>query len=465
MTQAREAAKTVTILGCGYVGLTTAAILAEAGYKVYAVEPNPERLRIIQSGRSFFFEVGLDALVAAGISSGQLVATDSYDSVEHSSVVFSCVGTPDKPDGSSNLQYVYDAAKQSAARMPAGAIYVQKSTVPVGTGEQLIEQHFTKDRSIAYVSNPEFLSESTAVADTLWPARVVTGSRDEAAARQILDVYRDIEKAASAVATRASIDKPQRALTTEYISTSLDSAELIKVSSNAFLALKISFANSMAKLADATGADITEVMHAVGTDPRIGTAFLNAGRGYGGGCFPKDVSGLIRSAAEYGVSLPIMKAASDTNDSMADYCVQKIMTALQTADDSTNNHAGSRVAMLGLAFKAGTSDTRRSPAIAIVRLLVANGVQVAAFDPVAMREAEPELPDAVIRVSSLEDAIRDVDCICLATDWPEFLDNLPTLLADMPPASRPHAIIDCMNKLSPDTLPQDMRYDGIGKRR
>ena len=343
---------TLTVLGAGYVGLTTAALLAHAGYTVYVVEPNPKRLDVIKQGRSFFFEEGLDPVIAAGIEKGTLIPTDSYEaSVPNSRVVFSCVGTPDHPDGSSNLTYVFSAAKEAAKYLSDGAVYVQKSTVPVGTGTRIEELFKELGKKIEYVSNPEFLREGTALFDTLCFDRVVVGGRHKEAVERTLNIYRNIETYKHEIAGLANITLKE--VEGKYIAANLNSAELIKVTSNAFLALKISFANSIAKLADQVDADVVEVMDAVGADARIGRAFLNAGRGYGGGCFPKDVSGLIMSGLEHGVDLEIMTAAQEVNTSMAGYIVEKLRDALD------GDLAGKKVAVLGLAFKAGTSDVRR----------------------------------------------------------------------------------------------------------
>lgn len=405
--------KTITILGAGYVGLTTAALLAQAGYTVYALEPNPDRLSAIREGRSFFYEQGLDAVIKAGITAGTLLPTDSYaESIPSSHVIFSCVGTPDNPDGSSNLSYVFAAAEETAKYITNDAIYVQKSTVPVGTGREVTETFKRLDKDVAYVSNPEFLRESTALYDTLYFDRVVAGGNVEAAVQEVLDIYRQLETHRDDIAELAGIKKAEAE--GRYIATDLASAELIKVTSNAFLALKISFANSIAKLADTVHADVTNVMDAVGADARIGRAFLNAGRGYGGGCFPKDVSGLIASGLAHGVELEIMQAAREVNDSMPGYVIEKLQTALG------GTIKGTTVSVLGLAFKAGTSDVRRSPGVTLANLLDHYGAQVKAYDPQAMDEARHELRDAEWLQDSAEAALADADAVIIATDWPEF---------------------------------------------
>ena len=451
----------ITIVGCGYVGLTTAAILANCGFEVRAIEINPERLKIIQSGRSFFFEAGIDELLAAAFKKKTLTVTDSYEAaIPGSSVVFSCVGTPDNPDGSSNLSYVFDAATQALPLMKDGTIFVQKSTVPVGTGEKIERLFREGGKSIRYVSNPEFLREGTAVSDTLWFDRIVAGSDDSVAAEAIVGVFETMKRHRDEVAALAGVVAPKQIPEPQFIVTARNSAELIKVTANAFLALKISFANSIAKLADEAHADINEVMNGVGTDRRIGRAFLNAGRGYGGGCFPKDVSGLIRSAEEYGVSMEIMHAATEVNDSMPHYIINKAKMAFGTSPANNVFH-GKKVAVLGLAFKSGTSDVRRSPAIAIANTLAEQGAEVRAYDPEAMDEARHSLDEDVALTDSLEAAIKDTDCIFVATDWPEFVGMD---LAKIAKLARAKVFVDCMDVFdSAKVAAASFAYVGVGK--
>lgn len=406
--------KTITVLGAGYVGLTTATLLAHAGYKVYIVEPARERLRVIKKGKSFFYEHGLEPLIKLAIDADTLLPTDSYDtSVPKSSLVLSCVGTPDNPDGSSNLSYVFAAAQEAARFAKPGTIYVQKSTVPVGTGQQ-IEALFRQAKvKIDYISSPEFLREGTGVKDTLFFDRIVVGGQNPQAIDQVMKLYMDLEKYREHIAHLAKV--PLSCDSGRYIATSLNSAELIKVTANAFLALKISFANSIAQLADKTNADIVEVMDAVGADKRIGRAFLSAGRGYGGGCFPKDVSGLISSALEHGVDLEIMHAAQSVNASMPDYIVGKL-------HDEIGSLKGKKIAVLGLAFKAGTSDVRKSPGVAIANKLTKAGAIVTTYDPQAHEEAAPDLAGGITQRATITEAIEDVSAAIITTDWPEIID-------------------------------------------
>lgn len=448
------AIQTITVLGAGYVGLTTAALFAHAGYKVYAVEPNQDRLNAIKQGRSFFYEAGLDPVIKTALDSGLFIPTDSYkESIPSSDAVFSCVGTPDNPDGSSNLTYVFSAAESAGALMRPGAIYVQKSTVPVGTGAKIEDSFKANKYIVPYVSNPEFLRKGTALHDTLLFDRVVVGSSDEAAAQSILAIYRQLEEKRETILQIAGLESTDHR--GEYIATGLASAELIKVTSNAFLALKISFANSIAKLADKSGADITEVMDAVGADNRINRAFFNAGRGYGGGCFPKDVSGLISSGLAHGVDLEIVQATKSVNDSMPGYVAEKLQDAL---GGSLN---GKRIAVLGLAFKAGTSDARKSPGIKLANLLEGEGAIVSAYDPKAAEEAQHDLVPEVNLTKTLNDSIAQADAIVVATDWPEFMQLDSGALANATPA---RIIVDAVNCLpKSDYQAAGFHYLGIGR--
>ncbi len=448
----------ITVLGCGYVGVTTAVVLANAGYHVYAIEPMPARLDILKRGRSFFYEAGVNELIAAAHKRGTLTFTDSYEAaVPHSDIVFSCVGTPDNPDGSSNLRYVFDAAARAAKLVKPGTIFAQKSTVPVGTGSQVMERFVAAGADARYVSNPEFLREGTAIADTLWFDRIVAGSDDAAAAKIILDLYKTVEQQRDAIGKLAGVNAPPGLPAPQYLHTSRSSAELIKVTANAFLALKISFANSIARLADAAGADVTEVMQGVGSDRRIGRAFLNAGRGYGGGCFPKDVSGLIRSAEDYGVGAEIMLAATEVNSSMPHYVIEKAARAL---GDGEAVFKDKRVAVLGLSFKAGTSDVRRSPAIVIANTLAEQGAQVRAHDPAAMEEAKPELAESIRLCKDLIEATERSDCIFIATDWPDFAQMDLAAVAEQSGAS---VLVDCMNCLDAADAKRHFTYIGVGR--
>lgn len=442
----------ITVIGAGYVGLTAAVLFASVGHKVHLIDVNESRIKHLKRGKSFFYEQGIEPLIKRSIKTNNFLPTMTYkDAISESDFVFSCVGTPDNPDGSSNLSYVFAAAEEALKYMRPGTIYIQKSTVPVGTGRHIEKLFSSSKNKIDYVSNPEFLGEGTAISDSLWPDRIVAGAANHLAAKKVVLLHKGISKTAPRIARLAGLEPKKNK--TEYYITNLNSAELIKVTANAFLALKISFANSIAKLADRAGADIKEVMGGVGSDRRIGAAFLNAGRGYGGGCFPKDVSGLISSAAEHGVDLHIMTAASDVNSSMPGYIAAKAKEAL-------GGLSNKEVAVLGLAFKAGTSDARRSPGVKLANILSREGAKVTAYDPKANSEAREDLLKRVILAESAEAAIKDKDAVFIATDWPEFKDldlvNTKRLMTG-------NIIVDCMNTLDKKRVEAcNLTYLGVG---
>jgi UDPglucose 6-dehydrogenase len=447
---------TVAILGTGYVGLTTAALFAAAGMKTYVVDPNPARLASVRDGKSFYYEEGLDPVIAEVVANGLLIPTDSYaEAVPASDIIISSVGTPDKPDGSSNLTYVFAAATEAAKHMRPDAVYVQKSTVPVGTGASVQAIFAEAGIPNAYVSNPEFLRESTALRDSLWFDRIVVGGDDAAAAEKVLAAYRLVESKRDVIAALAGISGPQSAEQGSYIRVNLESAEMIKVVSNAFLALKISFSNSVALLADKAGADVVEVMNAVGADKRIGRAFLQAGRGYGGGCFPKDVSGLIAAGLTMGVDLQIMEAAQAVNEHMPKYILNKL------ADAVGGSLQHKTIAVLGLAFKSGTSDARRSPGIAMVNALLTLGAAVTAYDPQASEEALHYLDDGNVLSASIEEALQGADAVIVATDWPVFLQYSLDAYAEHLSGK---VFVDAMNRFaSADVQAAGLTYIGVGR--
>lgn len=445
----------IAIIGAGYVGLSTAAILANTNNTVALIDINQERLTAIKQGRSFFYEEGIDPLIAKAVSSGTLVATDEYgDNIKEADVVFSCVGTPDKQDGSSNLEYVFSVAEKSASLMKRNSIYIQKSTVPVGTGESVQER--MKRPDIAYISNPEFLREGTAIEDSIYFDRVVCGGNNTQAIDTVFTLFKAIVKQSDELIEIAGLTKKDSPIPPSYLQTSLESAELIKVTANAFLALKISFANSIAKLSDEVGADILEVMNAVGLDKRIGRSFLNAGRGYGGGCFPKDVSGLISSMKQHNADPQILEAAQDVNKSMSQYIVERLEKEL-------GNLNGKAIAVLGLSFKAGTSDVRKSPGITIANLLVERGAKVRAYDPKANDEAKhSELNPNVSIEESTENTVKEVEATLITTEWSEFKEQKATRLAQLMTGKR--ILFDCMNIYNPSAAETaGLQYIGIGR--
>ncbi|MBP6005342.1 UDP-glucose/GDP-mannose dehydrogenase family protein [Candidatus Saccharibacteria bacterium] len=446
---------TITILGAGYVGLTTGAILAQSGYQTYLVEPNQERLDIIRSGKSFFYEKGLDRLIQEGLNKKMLLPTDSYSlSVSQSDIIFSCVGTPDNPDGSSNLDYIFEAAKTTLEYIKRDTIYVQKSTVPVGTGYRLIDIFNQSSFTIDYLSNPEFLREGTAIADSLYPDRTVIGGNNANAINSLIKVYKQIESSRQIITKLTGID--QQSKTCQYITTEINSAELIKVTANAFLAMKISFANSIAILSDRVNADVVEIMDGIGSDLRIGSAFLRAGRGYGGGCFPKDVSGLISSAKEYGIDLALMQSTQAINANMPKYIIDKLKDQLTTLNNK-------QIIILGLSFKSGTSDTRKSPGIAMANICATNQARVTVFDPVVDKNNLNDLDSRIQIISSISEIPKSPDAIIVATEWPEFCNLTPSQIIAL--LGKKGLLVDAINAYDPKLLVKHhIQYLGVGRR-
>ena len=460
--------KNITIVGTGYVGLSTATILANSGYKVHTLDIDEKKIEIIKGGKSYFYEVGLDELIANGLKDKALIPTTSYeDAMSDADIVFSCVGTPDKADGSPNMEYIYSAAESVMKHAQKPFIFVQKSTVPVGTAAKLIE-HMKSVRGeidFEYVSNPEFLREGSAVFDTLNMDRVVLGSPSSTAIDEVAEVYRDVDNLAagfdtSKISKYAKDNNPQSMKFTikpfdqRVIRTNLESAELIKVTANAFLALKISFANEIAMLCDRSGADINQVMDGVGLDHRIGRSFLYAGRGYGGGCFPKDVSGLIATAQSFGVEPIINMAAYDVNNHMPEYIINKMI-------DQIGNLDSKKIAVLGLAFKTGTSDARKSPGVRIANLLSKAGVKVSAYDPEANEEASESINEDVQIKETLDLACEDTDIIVVATPWEELVRlNSEWVKQNV----KDSTVVDAVNALNKKELTYNgITYIGVGR--
>lgn len=337
--------------------------------------------------------------------------------------------------------------------MKPHSIYVQKSTVPVGTGQKIISQCHSSNKNTSYVSNPEFLKEGTALLDSLFFERIVIGSSDMSPLKKVRAIYEHVQKNRSKIIAISKITTKNN-FYGEYIETGLNSAELIKVTANAFLALKISFANSIAMLSDKTGADVKEVMNAVGADSRIGRHFLNAGRGYGGGCFPKDVSGLIKTGLENEVALEIMEAATKVNNSMPSYIITKFQRIGRVPKNKT-------VAVLGLSFKSGTSDARRSPGVNIANLLATDGYTVKAFDPKANHDAKEILHQSIELKDSIADTLKDSAAVFITTDWNDFLEfplkSYYCLLEG-------NIFFDCVNSFDPIHVNEaKMKYIGVGR--
>src|SRR5213076_2486506 len=380
----------VCVVGTGYVGLVTGAAFADLGNDIVCVDNVEEKIAALRAGRMPIYEPGLEEMVARNVADGRLAfTTDIADAVRRSVVVFITVGTPAKDGGQTDLGAVEAVAREIGRAMERYTVVVNKSTVPVGTGDlvrEVIERHQPRPVAFDVVSNPEFLREGCAIEDTLRPDRIVIGAPTQQVAMTLLELY-------------APLERPM-------IITDVPSAEMIKYASNAFLATKISFVNVIANICELAGADITQVVKGMGLDRRIGPAFLQAGLGYGGSCFPKDIDSLVHTAAALGVDFALLRAAVETNEERAGHFVRMIEKALAPLDDK-------RVAVLGLAFKPNTDDMREAKSTEVVEL----GAQVHAFDPVAMENAKRMLPASVVYSDSPYAAAADADAVALVTEW------------------------------------------------
>ncbi len=400
--------KKITVIGTGYVGLVTGACLADIGHQVICVDIDKKKIEKLKKGIIPIYEPGLEEIVDKNFKSGNLqFTTDTKSAVEASEVIFIAVGTPSLPDGTVNLDYVKSAAEDIAKAMNGYKVIVDKSTVPVGTGDvvgRTISQYYSGDFDV--VSNPEFLKEGDAVKDFVNPDRIVIGSDSKKAEEIMLSVY---EK-----------------LGGERVLTSVKNAEMIKYASNAYLATSISFINSVANICEKVGANVDEVARGMRMDKRIGPyAFLAAGVGYGGSCFPKDVKGMIQTANENGVSFEILDAVESVNEAQKKSLLPKIQKLL---GEGLYNK---KIAIWGLAFKPETDDVRESPALAIIKQLYDRDVKVTAFDPIAAENMKKEVSN-LETTNDMYEAIKDADCLVITTAWKMFkeadLDKVKSLL-------------------------------------
>ena len=436
----------VSVIGLGYVGLTFSACLADRGFKVYGVDIDEEKRRLISEGRPPIYEEGIEPLLRRAISSGFLKVTGDFrESVLGSDVTFICVGTPSRPDGSVDLSQVEDACRRVGEALRDKEDYhlvVVRSTVPPGTTDGLVKaslesasgKRVGEDMGLCF--NPEFLSEGKAVKGLMNPDRIVVGAIDDRSGKLLLDLYRDFYS-----------DKLPPILLT-----SLVNAELIKYANNAFLAMKISFANMFSRLCGKLrGADVTVVMKGIGMDSRICDAFLGAGLGWGGSCFPKDNRGIVSYAERLDVDLKLIKASIEVNVEQVDY-------AVELAERLVGDLRGKLIAVLGLAFKPGTDDVRESRAIALVERLLRIGARVRVHDPKAMDNARKVLGENVEYASSLENCLEDADLCILATEWPEYwrLNE-----GDLKRLMRSPALLDCRRIYDPKSF-QGIRFAAIG---
>ncbi len=389
----------IGVIGTGYVGLVTGACFAEFGVYVTCVDKDQSKIESLKKGMIPFFEPGLESLVNKNLKNGRLrFSTDIADAVKDTLVIFIAVGTPPRGDGSADLSYVEEVARQIARNMNGYKVIVTKSTVPVGTGERLkkiISEALNENHRFDIVSNPEFLREGSAIEDFMRPNRVVIGAESPEAIAIMRDLYR-----------------PLYLIETPFVITNIETAELIKYASNSFLAVKISFINEIANLCEKVRADVHVVAKAMGLDQRIGPKFLHPGPGYGGSCFPKDTLALIRLAEEHGEELNIVKAAVKANQLQRERMVKKISSALGDLKDKV-------ITILGLSFKPNTNDIRESPSIYIINELKKSGAAIRAYDPAAMDEMKGLFPD-IIYAQDPYDACSGADALVIITEWNEF---------------------------------------------
>ena len=431
--------KNIRVIGVGYVGIITAASFADLGNRVVALDIDQEKIAGLKKGNMPIYEPGLKELVDRNVEANRIRFTTSYeDGLKDAEFAFIAVGTPSGVDGEADLQYVASAARSIADHIKKGLIIINKSTVPVGTGDwvaDIIREQNPKVENFAVVSCPEFLREGSAISDFMQPHRIVVGSLDAEASEKVAQLH---------LSLRAPI-----------VITDLRTAEMIKYASNAFLATKISFINEIANICEDLGADVMEVSNGMGYDSRIGPSFLNAGIGYGGSCFPKDVKALAFMAEEKGRHPQLLHSVMEINTDRRVMAVEQVKSLLGSEDLS-----GKTIGMLGLSFKPNTDDMRDAPSVTIANLLIKDGAAIRAFDPIAMEEAAKLIP-GVEMVDSPYKMAEGCDLLMVNTEWNEFrqLD-----LRRIKKAMNKAVIFDGRNIYDPEKMAElGFRYRGVGR--
>ena len=431
----------VAMIGTGYVGLVSGACFADFGHDVVCVDKDPSKIGRLEQGEIPIFEPGLDDLVAANVRGGRLsFALDAAEAIRTADAVFIAVGTPSRRgDGHADLSYVHAAAEEIAGLIEGFTVVVTKSTVPVGTGDEIerIIRARRPDADFAVVSNPEFLREGAAIEDFKRPDRVVVGTEDPRAQAVMRELYR-----------------PLNLNETPILFTGRRTSELIKYAANAFLAMKITFINEMADLCEAVGADVQQVARGIGLDKRIGSKVLHAGPGYGGSCFPKDTIALVRTAADAGAPVRLIETTVAINDARKKAMAGKVASALD------GDLAGKTVALLGLTFKPNTDDMRDAPSLDVAPALMAMGATVQAFDPEGMHEAAKLLDGVQFRDGPYE-AVTGADVVVILTEWDQFraldIDRIKGLM-------RQPVMVDLRNVYRPEEMrTRGFRYASIGR--
>jgi UDPglucose 6-dehydrogenase len=414
----------IAVIGSGYVGLVAAACFAELGHTVVCVDNDADKIAALNAGQALIHEDYLQELLQRHRGARLSFSTSLTDAVRESLVIVIAVGTPAAAGGEADLSYVESVTREIAQSAQGYKVIVEKSTVPVYTNawiQRAMVLNGCRGTEFDVVSNPEFLREGTAVTDFLYPDRIVVGANSERAAQTLRELYTPLVDG-SYYKTEGAVPAPCCAKDSAlYIETTAQSAELIKHASNAFLAMKISFANAVANICEAVGADIEDVCKGIGSDTRIGPRFLRAGIGYGGSCFPKDVAAFRSVAREYGCQFGLLDEVQKVNDEQRQRFLKKVRSALWTLKNK-------RLAVLGLAFKDGTDDVRESPALEIIKGLLEEGCQIVAFDPAAMDRAKAVMGDAISYAPDPYAAAKGADALLILTEWKEFASlDLPKL--------------------------------------
>lgn len=432
----------ISIFGAGYVGLTTGACLANLGHEVLCVDVDEDKIKILNDGDVHFYEPGLKDLVKKNMEKGRLkFSTNVEEAVVFADVIFNCVGTPSREDGSANLSYVFSVARSIGQYLDRYKIIINKSTVPPGTAreiEKLIRENLEREIDFDVVSNPEFLREGNAIRTFNFPDKIIIGAETERPLAAMRKVY------SGRLRTYLPI-----------VETNWETAELIKYANNTFLATKISFINEMANICDKVGADVKMVSMALGMDYRISPRFLNPGVGYGGSCFPKDVKALISTARKHGYNADLVREVDALNERQKSILIEKIKKVFD------NNISGKNFCVLGLSFKPGTSDTREAPSLNMIKELLAGGAEVNVYDPAAMKEAKKVLPEQISFCKSAEEAAQGSNAVILVTEWDEFrnLDwyNLGKMMAGK-------KLFDGRNVYEPEMVKEEgFEYFGVGR--
>jgi UDPglucose 6-dehydrogenase len=431
----------IVMIGTGYVGLVSGACFADFGHQVVCVDKDEGKIAALKRGEIPIFEPDLERLVETNVKAGRLsFTTELKGPVGEADAVFIAVGTPSRRgDGHADLTYVHAAAREIAAALKGFTVVITKSTVPVGTGDDVerIVRETNPAADAVVASNPEFLREGAAIRDFKHPDRIVVGTDDERAQKVIAEIYRPL------YLNQAPI-----------MYTGRRTAELIKYAANAFLATKVTFINEIADLAERTGADVQEVARGIGLDNRIGSKFLHAGPGFGGSCFPKDTRALVKTAQDYDVSLRIVEAVLAVNETRKRAMARKVAAALG------GNLRGKTIAVLGLAFKPNTDDMREAPSIPLITALIDQGASVRAYDPESMQQARSELPD----IHYSDDAYacaKDADALVIVTEWEQFRAlDLKRLKAEL----KQPVVVDLRNVYRPDEMiAHGFSYDSVGR--